>query len=94
MSQSPTIAIIILLRSNLRGSLSLTKTAKLIKTIRLLEGRVCNRGCVGGLENLPCLVVAVEIEQCDELGVECPWMGFGGGEDLVAVLEDERVVGV
>lgn len=85
MSQPPPIAII-RIRSNLRDSLRLTKTTKLVKTIRPFERRVCNRGCVGGVENLPCLVVAVEIEQCDELGVESPWMGFRGGEDLVAVL--------
>lgn len=85
MSQPPPITII-RIGSNPRSSLRFTKTTKLIKTIRPFECRVRNRSCIGGVENLPCLVVAVEIEQCDELGVESPWMGFGGGEDLVAVL--------
>lgn len=92
MSQPPRIAIAAIRRTHRRGT-GLVEAAKLVQTVRLLERRVRNAGA-GGLENVPGVVVAVEVEQRDELGVQGARVRGGAVEHLVAVLEDLGVVWV
>lgn len=61
MAQPPPIAIAAISRSFSSG-LCLREAAELVQTVGPLEGRVSDNDTVGGLEDLLCFVVAVEIE--------------------------------